>query len=155
MKRGFASLLIAALLSAESLAAMTPSEWRLSQALDVPAAGLVRVSVPAETLDAARPDLADVRITDSAGREVPYLIDRPMPRRESALRPRELRTALEPTATRITLTSGTKFILRGVTFETPRALNSLRRSGWKVPMTGQLGSSSQPTSRFSGWQAAQ
>ena len=65
---------------------MTPSEWRFSQAIDVPATGLVRVNVPAETLDAARPDLADVRIADSAGREVPYLIDRPMPRRESALR---------------------------------------------------------------------
>jgi hypothetical protein len=116
MKRGFASLLIAALLSAESLAAMTPSEWRFSQAIDVPAAGLVRVSVPAETLDAARPDLADVRITDSAGREVPYLIDRPMPRRESALRSKELRTALEPATTRSTLTTGTRSVLKGVTF---------------------------------------
>ena len=126
MKRGFASLLIAALLSAESLAAMTPSEWRLSQALDVPAAGLVRVSVPAETLDAARPDLADVRITDSAGREVPYLIDRPMPRRESALRSKELRTALEPATTRITLTTGTRSMLKGVTFETPPGIEFIK-----------------------------
>jgi hypothetical protein len=126
MKRGFASLLIAALLSAESLAAMTPSEWRLSQALDVPAAGLVRVSVPAETLDAARPDLADVRITDSAGREVPYLIDRPMPRRESALRSMELRTALEPATTRITLTTGTRSMLKGVTFETPPGIEFIK-----------------------------
>jgi hypothetical protein len=75
--------------------------------------------LPAETLDASRPDLGDVRILDGAGREVPYLIDRPMPRRESALRSQELRTALEPTATRITLTTGTKSLLKGVTFETP------------------------------------
>jgi Protein of unknown function (DUF3999) len=129
MKRGFASLLIAALLSAESLAAMTPSEWRFSQAVDLPAAGLVRVSVPAETLDAARPDLADVRITDSAGREVPYLIDRPMPRRESALRSKELRTALEPATTRITLTTGTRSVLKGVTFETPPGIEFIKAVG--------------------------
>ena len=126
MKRGFASLLIAVALSAESLAAMTPSEWRFSQAVDLPAAGLVRVSVPAETLDAARPELADVRITDSAGREVPYLIDRPMPRRESALRSKELRTALEPATTRITLTTGTRSMLKGVTFETPPGIEFIK-----------------------------
>ena len=126
MTRGFASLLIAALLSAESLAAMTPSEWRFSQAIDVPTAGFVRGSVPAETLDAARPDLVDVRITDSAGREVPYLIDRPMPRRESALRSKELRTALEPATTRITLTTGTRSMLKGVTFETPPGIEFIK-----------------------------
>ena len=126
MKRGFASLLIAVALSAESLAAMTPSEWRFSQAIDVPAAELVRGSVPAETLDAARPELADVRITDSAGREVPYLIDRPMPRRESALRSKELRTALEPATTRITLTTGTRSMLKGVTFETPPGIEFIK-----------------------------
>jgi hypothetical protein len=129
MKRGFASLLIAALLCAASLAAMTVSEWRFSQAIDVPAVGLIRVKMPAETLDAARPDLADVRIADSAGREVPYLIDRPMPRRESALRSKELRTALEPTATRITLTTGTRSVLKGVTFETPPGVEFIKAVG--------------------------
>jgi hypothetical protein len=129
MKLGFGSLLIAALLCAESLGAITPNEWRFSQAIDVPATGLVRVNVPLETLDAARPDLADVRIADSAGREVPYLIDRPMPRRESALRSQELRTALEPTATRITLTTGTKSVLKGVTFETPLGVEFIKAMG--------------------------
>ena len=129
MKFGFAGFLIAAFLHAALLGAMTPNEWRFSQAIDVPATGLVRVNVPAETLDAARPDLADVRIADGAGREVPYLIDRPMPRRESALRSRELRTELEPTATRITLTTGTKFVLRGVTFETPPGVEFIKAVG--------------------------
>src|SRR5437867_942689 len=112
-------LLVATFLFAGSLGALTPNEWRFSQAIDVPANGLIRVNLPAETLDAARPDLGDVRILDSAGREVPFLIDRPMPRGESALRSQELRTALEPAATQITLTTGTKASLKGVTFETP------------------------------------
>ena len=114
-----AGLLLAAFLFVGPLRALTPNEWRFSQAIDVPANGLIRVNLPAETLDAARPDLGDVRILDSAGREVPFLIDRPMPRRESALRSQELRTALEPAATQITLTTGTKSLLKGVTFETP------------------------------------
>ena len=126
MKLGFGGLLIAAFLYAQSLRAMTSNEWRFSQAIDVPATGLIRVNVPPETLDAARPDLADVRIADGAGREVPYLIDRPMPRRESALRSQELRTALEPTATRITLTTGTRSVLKGVTFETPAGVEFIK-----------------------------
>ena len=129
MKLGFGGLLIAAFLYAESLGAMTPNEWRFGQAIDVPATGLVRVNVPPETLNAARPDLADVRIADGAGREVPYLIDRPMPRRESALRSQELRTALERTATRITLTTGTKSVLKGVTFETPPGVEFIKGVG--------------------------
>src|SRR4029453_6949189 len=64
-----------------------------------------------------------------AGREVPYLIHRPMPRRESALRARELRTELEPTATRITFTTGTKFVLRGVAFETPPGVEFIKAVG--------------------------
>jgi Protein of unknown function (DUF3999) len=129
MKAGFKGLLIAALVHAGSLGAITPNEWRLSQAIDVPATGLVRVNVPPETLNAARSDLADVRIVDSAGSEVPYLIDRPMPRRESALRAKELRTALEPTATRITLTTGTMSVLKGVTFETPPGVEFIKGVG--------------------------
>ncbi len=129
MKFGFAGPLIAAFLCAESFGEIAPNEWRFSQTIDVPATGLVRVNVPPETLNAVRADLADLRIADSAGREVPYLIDQPMPRRESALRSQELRTALEPTATRITLTTGTKSVLKGVTFETPPGVEFIKGVG--------------------------
>lgn len=126
MKFGSTGLWVAALLCAGSLGAVTSNEWRFSQAVDVPASGLVRVNLPAATLDAARPDFGDVRILDSAGNEVPYLIDEPMPRRESALRSQELHTALEPTATRITLITGTKSLLKGVTFETPPGVEFIK-----------------------------
>ncbi len=125
-KRLSAGFLVAAFLFAGSLGALTPNEWRFNQTIDVPANGLIRVNLPAETLDTARPDLGDLRILDSVGREVPYLIDRPMPRHESALRSQELRTALEPTATRITLTTGAKSLLKGVVFETPRGVEFIK-----------------------------
>ena len=121
-----AGFLVAAFLFTRSLGALTPNEWRFSQTIDVPANGLIRINLPAETLDASRPDLGDVRISDPAGREVPYLIDRPMPRHESVLRSQELRTTLEPTATRITLTTGTKSLLKGVTFETPPGVEFIK-----------------------------
>ena len=121
-----AGFLVAPFLFAGSLGALTPNEWRFSQTIDVPANGLIRINLPTETLDASRPNLGDVRILDSAGREVPYLIDRPMPRHESALRSQELRTALEPTATQITLTTGTKSLLKGVTFETPPGVEFIK-----------------------------
>jgi hypothetical protein len=126
MKFGLTGLWVAALLCAGSLSAVTSTEWRFSQAVDVPASGLVRVNLPAATLGVARPDLGDVRILDSAGNEVSYLIDQPMPRRESALRSQELRTALEPMATRITLITGTKSLLKGVIFETPPGVEFIK-----------------------------
>src|SRR2546428_13994591 len=87
---------------------------------------MIGITLPAETLYASRPTFGDVLISDSAGRKVLYLIDGTMPRRESALRSHELRTALEPTATRITLTTGTKSLLKGVTFETPPCLEFIK-----------------------------
>src|SRR2546428_12520456 len=87
---------------------------------------MIGITLPAETLYASRPTFGDVLISDSAGRKVLYLIDGTMPRRESALRSHELRTALEPTATRITLTTGTKSLLKGVTFETPPGLEFIK-----------------------------
>ena len=50
--------------------ALSPNEWRFRQPLDVPAAGLIRIDLPPETLDAARPALEDLRLLDSAGQEV-------------------------------------------------------------------------------------
>jgi hypothetical protein len=42
--------------------------------LDIRGDGLAMLVLPAEVLAAARPDLADVRITDRAGREVPFFV---------------------------------------------------------------------------------
>ena len=101
-------LFLLALAFVPSVHGLAPNEWRFSQTIDVPAAGLVHINLPPETIDVARPELEDVRLLDSTANEVPYLVDRPMPRRESALRPKELRTELDSSSTRISLTTGTK-----------------------------------------------
>ena len=59
------------------LAAM-PADWKHVQQFDVVQPGLIKLSLPVETIDAARPGLEDLRIVDSAGQEVPYLVQRPL-----------------------------------------------------------------------------
>lgn len=117
MKRLTPFLLVC--LFAASVGALTPDEWRFSQTIDLSKAGLTRVNLPPETIDAARPNLEDIRVLDAAGAEVPFLIDRPAPKRESSVRAKELRTELLPGATQITLTTGTKSPLKGVTLQAP------------------------------------
>ena len=48
---------LAILSAAQTSWAFDPHEWRNTQTFEVPAKGLVRVNIPAATLDAARPGL--------------------------------------------------------------------------------------------------
>src|SRR5438067_7611201 len=106
-------------LCATSLQAFEPNEWRQTQTLNVPAPGLVRVNLPATTLNAAQPGLEDLRIVDAAGNQVPYLIEQPTPEPESMLRPKEFRSTIEAGATRLILETGTTAPIAGVSLETP------------------------------------
>ena len=81
-----ASLLhvFALLVGVSAAAANLPSDWQREQSFDVSTTGLVKMSLPVETLDAARPALEDLRLYDDAGNEVPYLIERPAGRESRA-----------------------------------------------------------------------
>jgi hypothetical protein len=99
--------------------AFDPNEWRNTQVLEVPAKGLVRVNVPAATLDAAQPGLEDLRIIDSKGNQVPYLIERLLPDPESTIRSTEFRSTIENGATHLNLKTGISAPIIGVSLETP------------------------------------
>ena len=105
--------------AAQTCLAFDPNEWRNTQALEVPAKGLVRVNVPAATLDAAQPGLEDLRIVDSTGNQVPYLIERLLPDPESTIPPTEFRSTIENGATHLILKTGTSAPIIGVSLETP------------------------------------
>jgi Replicative DNA helicase len=64
---------------------LTPNQWQYRQSIDVPVTGLVQINLPLETSNIARPDLSDLRIIDSTEKEIPFLIDQPMPRPESSV----------------------------------------------------------------------
>src|SRR5215468_9624897 len=104
---------------AQTSPAFDPNEWRNTQALEVPARGLVRVNIPTATLDAAQPGLEDLRIIDSTGNQVPYLIERLLPDSESTIRPTEFRSTIENGATQLNLKTGTSAPIIGVRLETP------------------------------------
>src|SRR5262245_28530842 len=99
--------------------AFNPNEWRNTQAVDVPAKGLVRLNVPAATLNAAQPGLEDLRIIDSRGNQVPYLIERVLPDSESTTRPTEFRSTIGNGATQLNLKTGAGAPIIGVSLETP------------------------------------
>jgi len=96
-----------------------PDPWRYKQALEVPAAGLTRVDLPLATLDASRPALEDVRLFDPAGKEVPYLIERPAPKPETRQPAKAFHASLGEGVTTIELETGLTQPLSGVTLESP------------------------------------
>src|SRR5947208_16640986 len=105
--------------AAQTCLAFDPNEWRNTQELDIPAAGLVHVNLPAATLDAAQPGLEDLRIVDSKGNQVPYLIERLVPDAESMIRPAEFRSTIDNSATHLILKTGMSAPIIRVSLETP------------------------------------
>ena len=104
---------------AASALALSPNEWRFRQPLDVPAAGLIRIDLPPATLDAARPALEDLRLIDSAGQEVAFLIEQPAPQSAAQRRPQSFRASVEPAATVLAIETGIDTPIAGITLESP------------------------------------
>ena len=97
------------LLAALSLnAAGLPADWQHEQPFNVAATGLIKLSLPVETLDAARPGLEDLRLYDDAGQEVPCLIEHPVPAGKVIQNARSFRVSLNPGSTVITFETGPK-----------------------------------------------
>jgi hypothetical protein len=101
------------------------SAWQWQQGVAIPAPGMVRLDLPPPTLDASRPDLADLRLESPAGVETPYLIEIPQ---SSA--PRETKAAdfkatlVEPApaqeaATVLEMSTGTGEPLEALALESP------------------------------------
>jgi hypothetical protein len=104
---------------AASVAAPLPAEWQHTQQFEVAAPGLVTLSLPVATLDAARPALEDLRLYDDAGKELPYLIQHPSPATRTSQSAKSFQVSLNPSKTVITLETGLARPLDGVTLESP------------------------------------
>jgi len=96
-----------------------PAEWRYEQPFNVVAAGLVKLSLPPQTLDRARPGLEDLRLYDDAGRELPYVIERPRPAAKTIQPAKIFEVNLNPGNTVITIETGLSKPLDAVSLETP------------------------------------
>ncbi len=102
-----------------SLGAALPPDWQHEQHFDVAAPGLQKFALPPETLDAARPGLEDLRVTDAEGNALPYFIERPVPSPKVTQAAKAFHVSLGAGATVITLETGLALPLDGVTLETP------------------------------------
>jgi len=124
MNRAAISLLI--VFSSSAVYALTPNQWQFRQTIVVQAAGLVQVNLSAETINLARPDLSDVRIADAGEKEVPFLIDQPMPRTESTVRPKDFHAEIISAETRLLITTGADLAIAGITLETPTGTSFIK-----------------------------
>jgi hypothetical protein len=96
-----------------------PSDWQHEQQFTISKPGLMKISLPAETLNAARPGLEDLRLYDDVGNEIPYVIEHPMPSPKVVQAAKSFSVSLNPANTVITLESGIPQPFDAVTLETP------------------------------------
>jgi hypothetical protein len=135
----FASQFLGNVISAE-----LPSDWKNVQQLEIRKTELIKLSLPVETLDAAKAGLEDLRIFDPDGHEVPYFLDRPIPAQKPVRNPKSFHVSLQPGSTIIHLETGLEGPTESVVLETP-ALNfikpiqieaSMDRKSWKTLARG-------------------
>ncbi len=117
LNKFFCTYLLAIAVSAG--ASNLPSDWQYEQQFTVSKAVLMKISLPAETLNAARPGLEDLRLYDDVGNEIPYVIDRPMPSPKVVQAAKSFSVSLNPANTIITLESGIAQPFDAVTLESP------------------------------------
>ena len=110
-----------ALLGAPAALALPVNEWAYRQELTVPEPGLVKLELPPATLDAARADLADVRLLEPQGREVPLLLERPQAPQPLRRAARALTITLEEQRTVVLVETGLDGWVEGVTLRTAGA----------------------------------
>lgn len=103
-------------------AAALPSAWQREQLMQVPSNGLLRLNLPVDTLNSARPQLEDLRIYDDAGSEVPYwkLSIPPIAQVDRKRFPaRTFHVELTDGASVVTLQTGTGQTINGVILKSP------------------------------------
>ncbi|HPA20006.1 MAG TPA: hypothetical protein PLU30_19810 [Verrucomicrobiae bacterium] len=116
-KIGLASCAIASFGAAAAPFDLAP--WETRQTFRVAAPGAMRITLPASALNAARPDLGDVRLLDPDGMEVPFAIVGPAPTVPGRETRHPLTARLLESTTVLELTLGQPEAASRVVLETP------------------------------------
>ncbi len=134
-----------AVLMASNCHAAFPEAWKNVQPVQIDRAGLVKFSVPIESIDAARPNFEDLRLYDASGREIPYFLERPIQRSKAAQPTREFKTVIAEQASTFEFPADLGGqSLAGLTLETPapdfikrvQVEGSRDRENWEVLVQG-------------------
>ena len=102
-----------------SARAALPPDWQHAQPFELTAPGLVKFSLPAETLNAARPGLEDLRLCDTAGNLLPFLVKSPVPAPRRLQEAKSFSVSLNPASTVLTLETAAAEAVEGVQLDTP------------------------------------
>ncbi|MBI4658136.1 MAG: DUF3999 family protein [Verrucomicrobia bacterium] len=111
-------ILFISLAGSRSLAAPF-SEWQQRQAFDVVTPGLVKLALPAATLDALRPGLDDLRIADPAGNEMAVFIERTAPEVPAVQPVKSIQSTLRPGTTTLLIETGVASAIDALALESP------------------------------------
>ncbi len=123
LPRNGLGLLLALFATLSGGAALTPTEWQHRQAVKVATPGLTKIALPAATFDAAQPDLADLRVIDPNGQEVPWLlqdfvIDFNLIHGPATFSPRSFRSSPNGDTTQLVIETGSTERLEAIDLET-------------------------------------
>lgn len=99
--------------------ALDPAGWRHSQSVTIAQFGVVRIDLPPSTLNAAQPDLGDIRFLDPTGHEVSFLIEHPAPTPETSAAPQSFQTAINTGATTTVTLRAILTPISGVILQSP------------------------------------
>jgi Protein of unknown function (DUF3999) len=118
MHRSFLPGVCVAMMAASALAGAPIAEWQYLQDVTVPAPGLTKLNLPPATLDAAQPNLADLRLLDPVGREVPFLVEKPRPPQRLTKAAASVQTSLEEQRTVVAIETGLDGLVDGLEVRT-------------------------------------
>lgn len=101
--------------------ALDAMAWQHQQSFDVSVSGITRLELPAETLNASRSQLQDLRLIAPSGAEVPYIIERftLTPPREATVR--TFKSSIVEGSTMIEVETGSAEAIDAVSFDSPAA----------------------------------
>ncbi len=144
MPRRLMLLAALAMLAALPAHAIEPAQWRQRAAFEVKTPGSFGIELTPAVIDAAQPNLADIRLLDSQGRETPYGFLNPPRTTGSRMVAAVNDVRLVDGATVITITTGTTDPLSSVAIETapgdflkPAKIETSKGSDdWQVIATG-------------------
>lgn len=105
------ALAFCGLAAANLVRAANHSAWAHQQEVRVPEPGVVRLSLPASTLDAANPSRSDLRLVDPSGQEIPFSLEVRRPAAAEPMRPRAFTSRLAGDRTVLVISAGTNLPL--------------------------------------------
>lgn len=96
-----------------------PSAWEFYQDLNAGGAGVYKYELPLKAMDRALSSLADIRVLDAAGKEIPYLLETVRPMAVTPVNLPRFKSKLEGNKTVLTAHSEKPAYVHSVAMETP------------------------------------